>query len=72
MIENLKDLKALLKLCRQAGVTEITVGTTSLKLGETPRPVFESSDDSQPEMVDDILDSPLTPEELVSWSQGGN
>ena len=70
MIENLKDLKALLKLCRQAGVTEINLGTVSLKLGEMPRAIQgdieEMSDD---EFISDI-EAPLSNEELVAFAQG--
>ena len=38
MIENLKELEKLLKLCRKQGVTEINLngGTCAVKLGELP------------------------------------
>jgi hypothetical protein len=36
MINSLEDLEKLLILCRAQGVTEINLGTVSLKLGELP------------------------------------
>lgn len=36
MIESLKDLEKLLKLCRKQGVTEIKLSTVELKLGDMP------------------------------------
>lgn len=36
MINDLKDLKKVLMLCRSMGVTEITLGTDTIKLGAMP------------------------------------
>ncbi len=71
MIENLSDLKKLLKLCRQSGVTEIDWGKGSLKLGEAPRAI--AGDIEEMEEGDDygeLLQAPITPEELVAFSNG--
>lgn len=35
-LPNLKDLKAILKLCRAQGVTDITLGALSVKFGDMP------------------------------------
>lgn len=35
-MQNLKDLSALLKLCRKQGVNEITLGNVSIKFGDMP------------------------------------
>lgn len=70
MIENLKDLKSLLKLCRQNGVTEMTWGSVNLKLGEAPKPIAGDMEDSQEDDVMNQLETPLTPEELVAFANG--
>lgn len=72
MIENIKDLERLLKLCRKQGVTEINLGTVSFKLGEleertTPMTQEEEIEDKYA----DFPDGPLTPEELVFFANGG-
>ena len=74
MIENLKDLKALLKLCRANGVTEINLGTVALKLGEMPQQVSQSDDllEGTRETFEDFPDGPLTPEELTFFANGGS
>ena len=35
-LPNLKELSALLKLCRKQGITEITLGDVSVKFGDMP------------------------------------
>ena len=72
MIENLKDLKALLKLCRQSGVTEINLGTVALKLGDMPIRHPDQSIEDQEDVLQDFPDGPLTPEELTFFANGGN
>lgn len=74
MIENLKDLKALLKLCRDQGVTEINLGTVSIKLGDLPQPTNTSPDiyEQNDEFYSDFPDGPLTPEELTFFANGGD
>lgn len=71
MIKDLKELKQLLKLCRQNGVTEIVCGSVSLKLGELPKTIagdIEEYDDSNE--FGDVLEAPLSPEELVAFANG--
>jgi hypothetical protein len=54
MIENLKDLERLLKLCRKQGVTEIKLNDVEFKLGEMPM----DNGTVQTELIDTI--DPLT------------
>ena len=72
MIENLKDLKSLLKLCRQNGVLEMKLGTVELKLGEMPKtyPNQDSIEEDEDPMKD-FPDGPLTNEELTFFANGG-
>lgn len=72
MIESLKDLEKLLKLCRKQGVTEITVTGANLKLGDAP--IRHSTSESIEDQEDEInpFDEPLTNEELVMFANGGN
>lgn len=72
MIENLKELEKLLKLCRKQGVTEINLGIVSLKLGDLPNSpdassVMEESEDKYA----DFPDGPLSSEELTFFANGG-
>jgi len=73
MIENLKELEKLLKLCRKQGVTELSLGQISLKLGELPQ--REAASGGEEEIGDDpyagFPDGPLTPEELTFFANGG-
>lgn len=72
MIENLKDLKALLKLCRQNGVTEINLGSVALKLGDMPvQHPSQSIEDEQEDLLTDFPDGNLTAEELTFFANGG-
>lgn len=70
MIENLKDLKALLKLCRQNGVTEINLGSVSFKLGEVPKAIAGDIEEMEENSFGEQLEAPLTPEELVAFASG--
>lgn len=73
MIENLKELEKLLKLCRKQGVIEIKLGTIELKLGELP--YDNTSVKNLAEEVGDkyqnFPDGELTPEQLMFYSSGG-
>jgi hypothetical protein len=69
MIESLKDLKSLLKLCRHNGVTEIKIGNVELKLLEMPK--VNNSVEEAEEDFSDFPDGPLTPEELTFFANGG-
>ena len=70
MIENLKDLQALLKLCRKQGVTEIALPQVSFKLGDLP--VNHPAESIEEEDTDEksIYDPP-TAEELTQWVNSG-
>lgn len=75
MIENLKDLERLLKLCRKQGVTKLTLGAVSLELGDLPlkqTTTEELSDEEIEERVyESMPDRVLTPEELTFLANGG-
>ncbi len=75
MIENLKDLERLLKLCRKQGVTDVTIGTLSLKFGELPERHVASGSIDEMEMEDKFADFPdgeLSQEELTFFANGGD
>lgn len=72
-IANLKELDALLKLCRKRGVTEIDLGIVKLKMGDLPA---EERAISGPEVDADnpyanFPQGELTPEQLMFYSSGG-
>lgn len=70
MIKDLAELQKLLKLCRKQGVTEITLGSVSLKLGDLPtRKAGAEKDDEEEE--DGGFDS-LTPEQQIFMSARGD
>ncbi len=64
MIKDLKELQALLKLCRKQGVTEITFGDVVCKFGELP---LRKSADDEGDSDDTSTDAP-TPEEMLFFS----
>lgn len=60
-LPNPKELKALLKVCREFGVTDITVGPLAVKLGEAqPKAASEEEPDA-------TAYGP-SPDELAFWS----
>jgi hypothetical protein len=66
MINDLSDLKKLLKLCRMQGVTEINLGGTCIKFGDLPaKRGDEDTEDSE------VPTDGLTPEQLMFFSAGG-
>lgn len=72
MIDNLKDLEKLLKLCRKQGVLEINVHGVSFKLGDLPIEARAASEAG--EVIDPYANFPqgeLTPEQLMFYSSGG-
>ena len=74
MIESLKDLERLLKLCRKQGVTEIKLGEVELKLGDLPVNELNSISGDSTESQDAYAGFPqgeLTPEQLIFYSSGG-
>lgn len=71
MIEDLKELEKLLKICRRQGVVEIDFDNVKLKLGDLP---LEASSASSAEVNDPLKNFPqgeLTPEQLIFYSSGG-
>lgn len=75
MINDLKDLKALFKLCRAQGITAFKMNGIEVTLGEMPTTQGASYEQ---ETVQDpaspyanFPDRILTPEELIFYSSGG-
>lgn len=72
MIDDLKSLEKLLKLCRKQGVLEINVHGVSFKLGDLP---IEDQKRLSIESVDDpykgFPTGELTPDQLIFYSSGG-
>lgn len=66
MINDLKELEKLLKLCRKQGVTEINLGTVAFKLGDLPDKSKEEE-----ETVSNFPSEVLTPDQLMFYSAGG-
>lgn len=62
-LPNLKELKAVLKLCRTMGVTDITLGGIAIKFGELPLTADEKSAD-----IDGVQVLAPTDEEMAYWS----
>ena len=72
MIETLKDLQDLLKLCRKQGVTEITLPQVAIKLGELPSVKKTTAQiDEEQDSLGGFPDGPLTNEELTFFANGG-
>lgn len=72
MIQTIKDLERLLKLCRKQGVTDITLAEVSFKLGDLPARHPDQSIEDQDEQYEDFPDGNLTPEELTFFANGGD
>jgi hypothetical protein len=61
MIQDLKDLKALFKLCRAQGVLELKMNGIELKLGNLPTEnTTQESSEYESEMISD--------DKLLYWS----
>lgn len=73
MIDNLKDLEKLLKLCRKQGVTDLTLGQISLKLGDLPQEPGQeiSYEDAQLDPYAGFPSGLLTPEQEAFYASGG-
>lgn len=73
MVQSLKELEKLLKLCRKQGVTEIALGEVSFKLGDIPR-VNSNTDDIEDDEGEFInaLETPMSQEEMAIFANGGN
>ncbi len=66
MLNDIKELQALLKLCRKHGVTDFQAGDLHLKFGDLPPKGAVDTDDSEVATPGD-----LTPEQLMFFSVGG-
>ena len=71
MIESLKDLEKLLKLCRKQGVTEIDLGTVRFKLGDLPQESNPIRIEEENDPYKSFPDGELSPEQLMFYSSGG-
>lgn len=76
MINSLKELQQLLKICRKSGVSEIELGDVKIKLGELPPEQHQHKDASmdQDEIQDPYANFPggmLSPSQLAFYSAGG-
>lgn len=73
MIDSLKDLERLLKICRKQGVQKIEFDNVKLELGDLP--VDLSAGQSASSQVDDPYKNfpagELSPEQLMFYSAGG-
>lgn len=76
MINDLKDLKALFKLCRAQGITQFKMNGIEISLGELP--TEQQANSMQGEVQQDptnqwanFPDRILTAEELAFYSSGG-
>lgn len=81
-IENLKDLKALIKLCRLTGVEAIEIDGIKMNLGTEPTVIYKGASGSAtkapdfmsptvahtPGEADKIVTTELTDEQMLFWS----
>lgn len=75
MINDLKDLKALFKLCRAQGVTAFKMNGIEVTLGDLPVP-HGTSQEAQGEELESnpyagFPQGTLTEEQLIFYSSGG-
>jgi hypothetical protein len=73
MINDLKDLKALFKLCRAQGITDFKMNGLDIKFGDLPQGLTQSE-----VQIDDPVNryagfpqGELSPEQLAFYSAGG-
>lgn len=73
MIENLKDLERLLKLCRKQGITDIKLGSVEIKFGDLPASergqAFQEEQPADP--YANFPQGELSPTQLMFYSAGG-
>jgi hypothetical protein len=53
MIQDLKDLKALFKLCRAQGITELKIQGVEIKLGNLPSEASAIQEDIETDTITD-------------------
>ena len=66
-ISNLKDLEAVIRLCRKQGVDSIEVDGVKLQLGSAPPKQAKSAGTETSIESDDVY----TDEQLLTWSAHG-
>ena len=74
MINDLKDLQKLLKLCRSQGITDIKLGTIEIKFGDMPQAAGTAAGVAVSDVADPWANFPageLSPEQLAYYSAGG-
>ena len=78
-INDIKDLKKVIQLCRQTGVDIIKVDGVELVLGSAPRQPIKARNSSIETFSSAIgpdtpIETPdeLTPEQLLMWSSEGS
>lgn len=74
MIQDIKDLQKLFKLCRAQGVTEFEMSGLKIKFGDLPVQPGSTDIISQEDPVNRFSNFPqgeLTPEQLIFYSSGG-
>lgn len=74
MINDLKDLKNLLKLCRAQGITDFKMNGIEIKFGDLPSNSKDISNGEITEPLNPYANFPtgdLTPEQLMFYSSGG-
>lgn len=74
MINDLKDLKALLKLCRAQGITDFKMSGLEIKFGDLPQGPTQSDQITYQDPVSQYANFPqgeLSPEQLMFYSAGG-
>ncbi len=77
MIQDLKDLKALFKLCRAQGITDFEMNGIKVKFGDIPTEIKHAGDvgESIQDPTNPYANFPqgeLTPEQLLFYSAGGS
>lgn len=73
MINDLKDLKALFKLCRAQGITAFKMNGIEVNFGDLPTEQGTVQEDSQDPASPwaNFPQGDLTPEQLMFYSSGG-
>lgn len=75
MINDLKDLKALFKLCRAQGITDFKMNGVEVKFGDLPLTTQQLQDQISNQDAENpygqFPQGELTPEQLMFYSAGG-
>lgn len=76
MINDLKDLRSLLTLCRSKGITEFKMNGLEIKFGDLPKSQSEEQALAEEDVVmnpyDGFPQNILSPEQLSHYAQGGS